>query len=152
MNIKKYIPVLLLPLMVATSCTKIDDFGDTNVNPGTTGTAIPNALMASITASVGGYATQGRGGLYCQFFSETQYTDASLYSVPQAEFRDEYAGVLYDCEYLSKLKDATNNQKQLARIIKAYVFWTVTDRWGDVPYSTALKGILIQHMMHKKHL
>ncbi|AXY77845.1 SusD/RagB family nutrient-binding outer membrane lipoprotein [Paraflavitalea soli] len=140
MNIKKYIPVLLLPLVVMTSCNKLKDFGDTNVNPGTTGTPIPSALLTSITAGFGGYAAQGRGGLYCQYFSETQYTDASLYSVPKADFRDEYAGVLYDCEYLTKLKDATNNQKQLARIIKAYIFWTITDRWGDVPYTEALKG------------
>ena len=29
---------------------------------------------------------------------------------------------------------------RLPRILKAYIFWTVTDRWGDVPYSEALQG------------
>jgi hypothetical protein len=29
---------------------------------------------------------------------------------------------------------------QVARILKAYIFSTITDRWGDVPYSQALKG------------
>lgn len=140
MNIKKYIPVLLLPLLVGTACNKIKDFGDTNVNPGTTGTPIPGALMTNVTAGFGGLATIGRGGLYCQYFSETQYTDASLYSVPQLDFRDEYAGGIYDCENLITLKGVSNNQKQLARILKAYAFWTITDRWGDVPYSQALKG------------
>ncbi|MCY7351392.1 MAG: SusD/RagB family nutrient-binding outer membrane lipoprotein, partial [Cytophagaceae bacterium] len=28
----------------------------------------------------------------------------------------------------------------MARILKAYIFQWITDRWGDVPYSQALKG------------
>ena len=29
---------------------------------------------------------------------------------------------------------------QVANILQQYVFWTITDRWGDVPYSEALQG------------
>lgn len=29
---------------------------------------------------------------------------------------------------------------QVAKILQQYVFWTITDRWGDVPYSEALQG------------
>jgi hypothetical protein len=29
---------------------------------------------------------------------------------------------------------------QAARILKAYIFSTITDRWGDIPYSQALTG------------
>jgi hypothetical protein len=29
---------------------------------------------------------------------------------------------------------------QVARIMKAYIFSTITDRWGDIPYSQALTG------------
>ena len=32
------------------------------------------------------------------------------------------------------------NQIAIARILKAYFFQFITDRWGDVPYSQALKG------------
>jgi len=33
-----------------------------------------------------------------------------------------------------------DNQLAVARILKAYYFWTLTDRYGDIPYSEALKG------------
>jgi hypothetical protein len=32
------------------------------------------------------------------------------------------------------------NQVAVAKILKAYIVWFLTDRWGDIPYSTALKG------------
>lgn len=32
------------------------------------------------------------------------------------------------------------NQIAVAKILKAYYFWNITDRWGDVPYSEALQG------------
>jgi hypothetical protein len=35
---------------------------------------------------------------------------------------------------------ANANQIATARIMKAYLYWTITDRWGDMPYFEALKG------------
>jgi hypothetical protein len=32
------------------------------------------------------------------------------------------------------------NQVAVAKILKAYFFWFLTDRWGDIPFSEALKG------------
>src|SRR5699024_4546595 len=29
----------------------------------------------------------------------------------------------------------------VAKILKAYFFWHITDRWGDIPYSEALEGM-----------
>lgn len=121
------------------ACDKIKDFGDTNVNPAATTTPIIGALLTNVEAGIGGYAAQTRGGLYAQLFSETQYTDASLYSLPQLEFSGEYSGSLYDLQNIISTNQS-NNMSQIARILKAYIFWTITDRWGDVPYSEALKG------------
>lgn len=141
-KINKYILLFCLPLMVVTSCNKLEDFGDTNKNPGAAVDPIPSALLTNITVGLMGYASHTRGGLYCQYFSETQYTDVSLYSVPQVEFHTEYAGGLYDAQNLINMTGygVTKNQKAAARIALAYAYWTITDRWGDVPYSQALKG------------
>src|SRR5687767_7527996 len=98
MNKKIYTAIVCLSLFVTTSCNKLEDFGDTNVNPGATNDPIPGALLTNVQAGLAGYATQTRGGLYCQYFSETQYTDASLYSLPQLAFTGEYSGALYDLE------------------------------------------------------
>ncbi|MES2880784.1 MAG: SusD/RagB family nutrient-binding outer membrane lipoprotein, partial [Bacteroidota bacterium] len=144
--------VVIAAAMQATSCNKIKDFGDTNVNPN--GTAVPStaALLTNVLAGLGGLAAQTTPGLYAQQFSETQYTEPSLYALPRFEFDGNFAGGLMDLQNIinintgAETKDnaakfgANANQIATARIMKAYIIWTITDRWGDVPYFEALKG------------
>jgi hypothetical protein len=134
---------LVLPLAIGllfASCKRYSsDFGDTNLNPAATTSPILSALLTNVEAGIGGYAAQTRGGLYCQYFSETQYTDVSLYSLPQLSFEGEYSGSLYDLQNIINT-NTSNNMTQVARILKAYIFSTITDRWGDIPYSQALIG------------
>ena len=135
-----------------TGCSWLSDFGDTNVNPAATTKPNTAALLTNALASGSFNATWAAQGLYCQFFSETQYTDFSLYSSNAASPMGVYSAQLYDLENIiitntneatkgeAALNGANENQIAIARILKAYIFWTITDRWGDVPYSEALKG------------
>lgn len=137
---KKYLLILVLPLITAIiGCEKIKDFDDTNLNPAATTTPILGALLTNVEAGIGGYASQTRGGLYGQYFSETQYTDVSLYSIPLIAFNTEYSGPLYDLQNIITT-NTSKNQSVVAKILQQYIFWTITDRWGDVPYSEALIG------------
>ena len=139
-NIQKLAMIPLAAGLLLTGCKRYSsDFGDTNVNPGVTGSPLFNALLTNALVATPGYAAQTRGGLYCQYFSETQYTDVSLYSIPQINFEGNYSGVLNDLQNIIN-NGPNNNMKAVARILKAYVFSTVTDSWGDVPYSQALQG------------
>ncbi|HEX2535659.1 MAG TPA: SusD/RagB family nutrient-binding outer membrane lipoprotein [Chitinophagaceae bacterium] len=139
MKFKKYLYIAMIPAMATmTGCDKLSDFGDTNVNPNATQNPIPSALLTNVEASLGGYAFNTRAGLYSQMFSETQYTDISLYALPQINFNGEYAGVLMDLQNIINV-GSSNNMTQVARILQQYIFWTITDRWGDVPYSEALQ-------------
>lgn len=143
---------LVLLVVIATGCSKLSDFGDINTNPGVTNAPITSALLTNVLSGLVGYSTDLRGGLYCQYFSETQYTDVSLYSLPQLSSTGFYNGNLNDLENIiaqntndaTKLRAAINganeNQIAIARILQSYIFWTITDRWGDIPYSDALKG------------
>ncbi len=133
--------VLALALgLFFTSCKRYSsNFGDTNVNPGVTGSPLFNALLTNVAANVSGYATATRGGLYCQYFSETQYTDVSLYSLPQINFEGNYSGVMNDCQNIID-NGPNDNMKAVARILKTYIYSFMTDAWGDVPYSQALTG------------
>jgi hypothetical protein len=143
-------------LIAGSGCNKIKDFGTTNVNPGTTATPITAALLTNVLSGLGGgYALSIRGGQYAQYFSETQYPGSSLYTAPILSFYADYTGALYDLQNIinqntNPLTKSTNsvlsygsnaNQIAVARILKAYIYWTVTDRWGDVPYFDALKGL-----------
>lgn len=135
--------------LILSGCSK---FGDTNVNPNATTTPSTAALLTNVESTLGGIASQTRGGLYAQYFSETQYTETSLYSLPRLDHDGTYAGVLFDLvniiEYNTnpdKIPQAAkfgsaNNQIAIARILKAYIMWDLTDKWGDLPYSEAFQG------------
>lgn len=135
------------------SCKKLSDFGDVNINPNGTLTPSTAALLTSAETGLGGFAgAQTRPSLYAQYISETQYTDVSLYNEPKLDFDGIYAGAPYDLVNIIKyINDPAkrkaqekfgsyNNQIAVSMILKAYMIWTVTDRWGDVPYSQAFKG------------
>ncbi len=153
MRIKiNFIIVAIATMLLATSCKKIKDFGDTNVNPNGTAVPSPAALLTNVLSGLGGLAAQTRPGLYAQQFSETQYTEVSLYALPQLEFDGTFAGGLMDLQNIININTdegtkgnaakfgANANQIATARIMKAYIFWTITDRWGDIPYFEALQG------------
>lgn len=147
-----YIITLALAIVLIAGCNKLEDFGNTNTNPGATNAPITSALLANVMSSTNIAGTWAQQGLYCQFFSETQYPDFSCYALNQASPMATYSGVLYDLQNMiiantdPKTKDAAalnganENQIAIARILKAYIFWHITDRWGDVPYFGALKG------------
>ncbi|WP_276498785.1 SusD/RagB family nutrient-binding outer membrane lipoprotein [Pontibacter litorisediminis] len=137
---KKYIYAFAALLMWGVSgCELMSDFDDTNQNPAATTEPILSALLTNVGAQLGGYASETRPSLYAQYFSETQYPEASLYSTPQLSFTGHYSGPLMDLQDIIN-RSESNNMTQVARILQQYIFWTVTDRWGDVPYSEALQG------------
>lgn len=152
-RVLKNILAAVLGLFLITGCSTYEDFGDTNVNPAATTDPITSALLTNVLSGMGGYAAITRPALYCQYLSETQYTDASLYSSNKANI-PSYAGALMDLQNIidyntkAETKDkvitngSNNNQIAVATILKQYIFWTITDRYGDVPYTGTLTGDL----------
>jgi hypothetical protein len=152
---KKSIYIILsvmLAVALITSCKKLEDFGGTNVNPAATTSPNTAALLTNTLSGIGGYAASNGAALYCQFISETQYPDFSQYASNLGSPMGTYSGALYDLQNIiitnteaatkatAALNGANENQIAIARILKAYIFWTITDRWGDIPYTSALKG------------
>jgi Starch-binding associating with outer membrane len=144
------------------SCKKLEKFPEgINVDPNTTPTPITAALLSNVEANLSQLAVDinGRGGLYAQYFSETQYTDASLYSPPEFNYTapvyagttvNTYSGILFDCQNIinqntlnaaaAAASGSNKDQIAIAKILKTYIFSTLTDKWGDIPYSEALQG------------
>jgi len=143
--------VLIATAFLFSTCS-LSDFGDINRNPNATTVPVTSALLTNVLAGLGGWATGMNEGLYSQYFSETQYTDASLYSVIQINFTGNYSGAMYDLQNIIDnntnpdtkgeviANGSNNNQIAVARILLVYHYIHQTDRWGDVPYSTALTG------------
>ncbi|MBA4408074.1 MAG: SusD/RagB family nutrient-binding outer membrane lipoprotein [Bacteroidota bacterium] len=147
------IGTLVLAIVLTTmSCSKLEDFGSTNVNPAATNKPITSALLTNVLSGFGEISNNRVTALYCQYFSETQYPDVSNYSANTASPMATYSGVLYDLQNIiitntaedtkaiAALNGANANQIAIARILKAFIFQRLTDRWGDIPYSQALKG------------
>lgn len=143
-------------LMLSTGCSKLETF-DPEVDPNGASSPNPAGLLVSaeswIGNVIGGVATGGvRAGIYAQYFSETQYTDVSLYSEPKVEMSATFSGPLADLQKIINLNTdegtkaaaaafgSNGNQLGIAKILKAYYMWTLTDRWGPVPFSEALQG------------
>ena len=139
-NMKKLLSYIVAPLLVIGSgCS---DFGDTNVNPNASVIPQSSALLTNAIAALGGSVAGGarfNAGLYCQYFSETQYTESSLYSNDKWSWSGEMAGNMYDLQNIININQDPSIVG-MARILKAYRFSILTDQFGDIPYFQALKG------------
>jgi hypothetical protein len=148
------ISLLLLTLTLACS-----DFGDINVNPNNPSTPSPAGLLTGALRNVGTINAQvGPGGanivpaMYVQQLGDVIYIEDSKYKTINFNYNGWYAGPLINLQHIIELntdeKTRVNastfgsnaNQIAIARILKAYFFQWITDRWGDIPYSEALKG------------
>jgi len=151
-SIYKLTTLALVAMLVFSGCSKLEDFGSTNDRPDATSNPNTAALLTNVLTGIGDFAAVRGPALYCQYFSETQYPELSLYTANLSSPMATYSGSIYDLENIiinntneetkgaAALNGANENQIAIARILKAYIFWTITDRWGDIPYSEALKG------------
>lgn len=136
------------------ACRKLEEFGSTNVNPNGASEPLTGALLTNVEAQIGGYAAQLQPGLYCQYFAEPTYPGTGLYTLPQINSSGNYSGPMMDLQLiinrnsdpatasLSSVINAGSNVNQIAtaKVLQSYILWTLTDRWGDMPYTEALKG------------
>lgn len=154
---KKILSLLIGSALLISACDP-SDFGDINVNP-TAVSSVPNkALLTNTLQALPGTAFPGTAGsrhsadMYIQYISEGPYPGASLYTVRNFEWAPHYTGPLYNLQTIitnatagsplaeTGVNGSKDNQIAVARILKAYYFWWLTDRFGDIPYSEALKG------------
>ncbi len=137
---KKLIYALSFAMLIGvTSCNKLEDFGDTNNNPLATTKPNPAALLTGSLRSLPNWTADRRPGWYAQYFTETQYPGGSLYALPQIAHAGNYNGILFDLQNVENL-NVNKNMTNVANVAKQFIFWQMTDRWGDLPYSEALKG------------
>lgn len=145
---------------------KPGDFGDINVSPNAPSKAVTSLLFSSAERFMGrttavtsvatapGIINEYGPKLYVQQLSETLYTSESRYNTKIYNYTGVFNSPLEDLTAIIKLntdaetKSAPNviangsnaNQIAAARILKAFYFQNMTDRWGDIPYSEALQG------------
>ena len=151
-NIKIFSLVVLCFAVV--SCGK--NFDDLNVDPNNPA-AIPAEFLLTGAEKELANQTCGNdqayfGFLWGQYFSQNNYTDESRYrarpDVINYRWEWYYADVLYDLYEVRRLVaanpglDAAADQNKLAiaTVLEAMRYQDLTDLFGPIPYSEALKG------------
>jgi len=147
-HIKK-IALLVMMTVLVTSC---DDFGDLNEDPNNPSEVRTELLLTNAQRSVSSVVGSVIGNLWVQYMAETQYTDDSQYANTGYDFNGWYTGPLQDLQTIIDLNSDSEtapdvlsggsnaNQIAVARILKAYFYHMMTDRWGALPYTEALQG------------
>lgn len=147
-----YISVIAIVLIA--SC-KPGDFGDINISPNSPSTAQTYLLLTNAERNISGTVSSVTARLFTQQNSEMLYTSESRYNLKVYDYSGLYNNPLADLNFIIKLNsDAATkslpnvisggsnaNQIATARILKAFIFQSMTDRWGDIPYSEALNGL-----------
>jgi len=136
-------------LLAVSSCDK-DKFLGNNLDPNNPQVVPPGVVLTSLEAHTA-FVTTNTVGRVAELFMQryagvlNQPLTQDAYGI-RGEFDNEwqfdlYAGTLADAQ------DMINNSAKngpaytgIAKLMKAYNFALVTDMWGDVPYSQALKG------------
>ena len=140
---KLYITILCCTLFLG--CSEFDD--DINVNPNIPSEASGTQLIANAQLFLPGLSSSPQGEFLAQYLAETQYVGVSLYPEGSTNFYGWYEGPLMNLQTVLDSEEELNaseglvvNQIAVAKILKAYFYWNITDRWGDVPYFEALSG------------
>lgn len=146
--------VLLIGLFIVSACDS--NLSGVNDNPNAPtdvppSLILPRAQQTSLDrlysmSGLNGYA----GGVWAQSYAKIQYVDEDKYdysgrvSLVNNIWQSFYARTLEDLnQIIIKATDADNpqpNVEAIATILKAWNYQTMTDLWGDIPYSEALKG------------
>ncbi len=156
------------------------DFDDTNVSPTQLPAVSTGALLtfaeqaisyttfngpARQTPTEGPSSTAGYANayfpLYAQYLAEGPYPSAQNYSTRNVSWTEWYRGPLSNLQAIIDYNNegnpaadlaygSKNNQIAVARILKAYYFWYLTDIYGDIPYFEALKGFEVKMPKYDK--
>lgn len=151
--IKTCLPLTLIigVLIIISGCKK--DFLDVNNNPNNPEQVDIKFALPSAQAYLGytmGNQMHVVSGMWVQYWAQgpnaSQYKDEDsyLYKSTDADrpWTQLYSGVLKDLDfvYTQGLAEDKKNYAAVSLILQAYTYQVITDAWGDVPFSEALKG------------
>ena len=144
-TIKKTLLIAFL-LLFAISCTK--DFEEINVNPNYAEKASPELLLPGALRQMAyNWGDQGweEGFTVTQYSARLQFTSGDRYNwSPSGDPYDDAYDALRDIENIIRdTKDNTDLQNYygVALVVKSWIYSYLTDAYGDVPYTDAIKGI-----------
>ncbi len=133
------------------SCTK--GFEEINQDPTKPTNVTPAQLITGIERTASDILYSGGvnfniGMLYAQYFSQTQTETQSQYQLDEAANNllwTSYSVPLSNIQELLRINElrpepTSGNQNAIAKILEAWIYHVLTDTYGNIPYSEALRG------------
>ena len=127
-------------------------FGNTNVNPDDTLAAGANTTLTPVETSLS-YTLNGDFARFGSIFDQhidgnnRQFAGFQLYQFTGGDFNTMWDNMYLDCgsnlKAMEAITDArgANGYSGIARILEAQTMMTLSDFFGDVPYSQAFQGL-----------
>ena len=139
---------LTLVFAIVTSCK---DLNELNINPNGVDPANAdlNFLLPTIETNVGQTIFGGGIGMWSGVMQHTQQTgwqggyNNYEWDQDSHSWGDSYNLLMNNDEYFKKaVAQKLEFHEGVARVLRSFIFGMITDRWGDAPYSQALKAEL----------
>jgi hypothetical protein len=145
-SIKKLYPFFIVSICLLASCTK--KFEELNTDPNRPANINPGVMLGQVQYRFINAAVSGARG----FTHELMQVDAPrsspsngvhrYYISPGAGVWSNFYGGITDIEEIIKISDklAEKNYKAIALVYKCWAYSILTDLYGNVPYSEAIKA------------
>ncbi len=137
--------VLICSIFVLASCAKkLDEFNE-NPNGIDPANANPNLILPTIlSGTANSYLAQGYGkigGTMQHMQEDGWHSSYNSYDWSEEDWSGWY-GILRNNQFLYDRATTMNYtlHQGIAQTMRAFVFGTIADLWGDAPYSEALRG------------
>ncbi len=139
--------VALLALVTAVACKT--DLTALNQNPNSPTTAPAGPLFTGATRSTlqtlqNSFNTLSLTSLFAQHIAQIQYIDEDRGRIRATTldglFNGLYVGPLEDYQQIINANPTLPSTSGPATVMQQWIFQNMTDMWGDIPYSEALKG------------
>ncbi len=152
MKITYKLAVLFFAAITFGACTKTWIDPEINVDPDNLTQVSMSSLIPAIEAdlgyTIGGMDVAGYSAIWMQQIKgiDRQAGAVDNYNITAADVNNAwssfYAGPMEDAHLLMQMADEKNSPhyKGVAQVLMAVALGTVTDLWGDVPYSEAFQG------------
>lgn len=152
MKLKKLWSIALIGLVLGTSAC--DDTFDINTDPNNPTTASPELVLPSGQAFVS-FIVGGQYNIIGEILAQhmgipegaNQYRSYDQYNLPSStldgrQFQGLYTGALQDFQAVIEIGTPQNEFRMvgIAKILQAHTYQILTDLYGDLPYSEALRG------------
>jgi hypothetical protein len=142
----KKLTFLILSIFITTiSCEKIE-YGDLNQNPYSSTEGNADALLRAGQIqffSGGGRFYLSNATLYAQYQTQNQYTDEQRYNEAPGFWSNYYTSLMNlkaVTELESDIRGDMSNIKGISEIFSVMIWKRLTDSFGDIPYTAALKA------------